>query len=303
MEHKPKLIVLVGPTAVGKTELSLLIAEQLKCDIISADSRQVYKELEIGTAAPTKEQLARVHHHLVGHKSITDYYSAYEYEQDVINLIPQLTEKNGITLLTGGSMMYIDAVCNGIDEIPTISDNVRNLVWTTYEQGGLQHMLTMLETLDPEFYNIVDKLNAKRVIHAIEICIESGKPYSSLRTNTTKERPFEILRLALYRERDELYTRIDARVDQMIKDGLIDEAKRFYSQRQLNSLNTVGYKELFEYFDGTITIDEAIRLIKRNTRHYAKKQMTWFRQRGNYSWFKPNEFDAIISLINSFICE
>lgn len=295
----PTLIVLVGPTAVGKTDLALDIAKHYNCSIISADSRQVYKELKIGTAAPTPEQLARVEHFLVGNRSITDYYSAYEFEQDVMNILNSLFAKQKVVLLTGGSMMYIDAVCNGIDEIPTISDDIRNLVWKTYEQSGLEHMLTMLETLDPIFYQTVDKQNAKRVIHAIEICMMAGKPYSSLRTNSAKKRPFDIIGIALNRDREVLFDRINARVDKMVDDGLIDEARQFYPLRHLNSLNTVGYKELFDYFDGNIQLDEAIRLIKRNTRRYAKKQLTWFRLRNNYQWFEPSQKDEIIQYIDT----
>ena len=294
----PNLIVLAGPTAVGKTELSLEIAEHYGCPIISADSRQVYKELKIGTAAPTAQQLARVEHFLVGHRSISEYYSAYEFEQDVIKLLEHLFASQKVVLMTGGSMMYIDAVCNGIDDIPTISDDVRHLVWTTYEKGGLQHMLAMLETLDPEFYKTVDHHNAKRIIHAIEICLMAGKPYSSLRTNSVRQRPFNTIRIALNRDRAELFERINMRVEQMMADGLEAEAREFYPMRQLNSLNTVGYKELFDYFDGKISREEAIRLIQRNTRHYAKKQLTWFRLRNDYKWFEPNQKEDIIKYID-----
>lgn len=292
------LIVIAGPTAVGKTELALEIAEHYGSEIISADSRQVYRELQIGTAAPTAQQLARVHHHLVGHRSISEYYSAYEFEQDVLKLLNGHFAKQNAVVMTGGSMMYIDAVCNGIDEIPTISDDVRNLVWQTYEKGGLEHMLKMLETLDPEFFSIVDKHNAKRVIHAVEICLMAGKPYSSLRTNSAKERPFNTIRIALNRDRAELFERINMRVDQMMADGLVDEARKYYPMRELNSLNTVGYKELFDYFDGNIPLEEAVRLIKRNTRRYAKKQLTWFRLKNDYQWFEPDQKEAIIAYID-----
>lgn len=292
------LIVIAGPTAVGKTDLALEIAEHYGSEIISADSRQVYKELKIGTAAPTAQQMARVRHHLVGHRSISEYYSAYEFEQDVLKLLNGHFAKQNAVVMTGGSMMYIDAVCNGIDEIPTISDDVRNLVWRTYEQGGLEHMLQMLETLDPVFFQTVDHHNAKRIIHAVEICLMAGKPYSSLRTNSVKERPFNTIRIALNRDRAELFERINMRVDKMMDEGLLEEARAFFPMRELNSLNTVGYKELFDYFDGKIVLEEAIRLIKRNTRLYAKKQLAWFRLRNNYEWFGPDQKNEIIKYID-----
>ena len=288
MDKSNKLIVIVGPTAVGKTEFALRVAEKFRCPIISADSRQVYRELKIGTAAPTEEQLARVKHYLVGHRSITNYYSAWEFEQDVMTLLETLFEEHKYVVMTGGSMMYIDAVCNGIDEMPTISDDVRQRVWAMYEQNGLEHVQGLLKTLDPEFYDVVDLKNAKRVIHAIEICMQSGTTYTSLRTNSYKERPFGMVKVGIERERQELFDRIDARVEQMIAYGLEQEAKTYYPQRNLNSLNTVGYKEMFQYFDGDIDLAEAIRLIKRNTHRYAKKQMTWFKLRGEYQWLDAN---------------
>lgn len=284
MNKDNKLIVIVGPTAVGKTEFSLRVAEKFCCPIISADSRQIYHELKIGTAAPTPDQLARVKHYLVGHKSITDYYSAWEFEQDVMKLLEALFQDHKAVVMTGGSMMYIDAVCNGIDEIPTISDEVRQRVWNDYEKYGLDHMLALLQTLDEEHYEIVDRKNAKRVLHAIEICLESGTTYTSLRTNSRVERPFDIIKIGIERERQQLFDRIDERVEQMMQLGLEDEARTFYPQRSLNSLNTVGYKEMFQYFDGDIDLEEAKRLIKRNTHRYAKKQMTWFKLRGDYRW-------------------
>lgn len=284
MNKDNKLIVIVGPTAVGKTEFALRVAEKYACPIISADSRQVYRELKIGTAAPTDDQLARVKHYLVGHRSITDYYSAWEFEQDVMNILSVLFQTHKVVVMTGGSMMYIDAVCNGIDEIPTISDDVRQRVWSDYETHGLDYMLSMLQSLDPEHYDIVDRKNAKRVLHAIEICLESGSTYTSLRTNSRVERPFDIVKIGIERERQQLFDRIDQRVEQMVEMGLEDEARTYYPQRSLNSLNTVGYKEMFQYIDGQVDLEEAKRLIKRNTHRYAKKQMTWFKLRGDYRW-------------------
>lgn len=286
---KKSLIVLLGPTAVGKTELSLQLAERLGCPIISADSRQLYRDMVVATAAPTREQLARVPHHFIGTLFLTDYYSAAQYEADALALIEQLFTRHDTLLLTGGSMMYIDAVCNGIDEIPTISDEVRRAVVTRYEEEGLDVLLEELQRLDPDFYEKVDRRNPKRVIHAVEICRMTGQPYSSLRTETKKERPFDIVKIGLTRPREELYGRINSRVDAMMRDGLEAEARRLYPYRHLNALNTVGYKEMFAYFDGTYDLPTAVEKIKRNTRVYARKQMTWFRRDDTIVWFTPDD--------------
>ena len=286
---KKSLIVLLGPTAVGKTELSLQLAERLGCPIISADSRQLYRDMVVATAAPTGEQLARVPHHFIGTLSLTDYYSAAQYEADALALIEQLFTRHDTLLLTGGSMMYIDAVCNGIDEIPTISDEVRRAVVTRYEEAGLDVLLEELLRLDPVFYERVDRRNPKRVIHAVEICRMTGQPYSSLRTETKKERPFDIVKIGLTRPRAELYERINSRVDAMMRDGLEAEARKLYPYRHLNALNTVGYKEMFAYFDGTYDLPTAVEKIKRNTRVYARKQMTWFRRDDTIVWFTPDD--------------
>ncbi|HIT81411.1 MAG TPA: tRNA (adenosine(37)-N6)-dimethylallyltransferase MiaA [Candidatus Caccoplasma merdavium] len=286
---RKKLVVLLGPTAVGKTELSLQLAERLGCPIISADSRQLYRDMVVATAAPTREQLARVPHHFIGTLSLTDYYSAAQYEADALALIEQLFTRHDTLLLTGGSMMYIDAVCNGIDEIPTISDEVRRAVVTRYEEAGLDVLLEELLRLDPDFYEKVDRRNPKRVIHAVEICRMTGQPYSSLRTETKKERPFDIVKIGLTRPRAELYERINSRVDAMMRDGLEAEARKLYPYRHLNALNTVGYKEMFAYFDGTYDLPAAVEKIKRNTRVYARKQMTWFRRDDTIVWFTPDD--------------
>lgn len=286
---RKKLIVLLGPTAVGKTELSLQLAERLGCPIISADSRQLYRDMVVATAAPTREQLARVPHHFIGTLSLTDYYSAAQYEADALALIERLFTRHDTLLLTGGSMMYIDAVCNGIDEIPTISEEVRRAVVTRYEEEGLDVLLEELQRLDPDFYEKVDRRNPKRVIHAVEICRMTGQPYSSLRTETKKERPFDIVKIGLTRPREELYGRINSRVDAMMRDGLEAEARRLYPYRHLNALNTVGYKEMFAYFDGTYDLPTAVEKIKRNTRVYARKQMTWFRRDDTIVWFTPDD--------------
>ena len=286
---KKNLIVLLGPTAVGKTELSLQLAERLGCPIISADSRQLYRDMTIGTAAPLPEQLARVPHYFIGTLALTDYYSAACYEEEAMALMQELFAQHDTLLLTGGSMMYIDAVCNGIDEIPTISEEVRRAVVTRYEEEGLDVLLEELQRLDPDFYEKVDRRNPKRVIHAVEICRMTGQPYSSLRTETKKERPFDIVKIGLTRPREELYGRINSRVDAMMRDGLEAEARRLYPYRHLNALNTVGYNEMFAYFDGTYDLPTAVEKIKRNTRVYARKQMTWFRRDDTIVWFTPDD--------------
>lgn len=295
-----KLIVLLGPTGVGKTNLSLNLAEHLRCPIISADSRQIYKDLSIGTAAPTKEQTKQIKHYLVGILDVQDYYSASEFETDSLKIIDQANTEN--IILSGGSMMYIDAICKGIDEIPTIDENLRKEIYEMYEVEGLEPIRAQLKILDPIFYDQVDLRNHKRVIHALEVCLMSGKPYSSLRTNTIKERPFSIIKIGLTRNRDELYNRINLRVDKMIEDGLVEEARHFYPQKHLNSLNTVGYKEMFKYFDGEWTLDFAIEKIKQSTRIYSRKQLTWFKRDKDINWINLSEvsgkdaLDQIIAL-------
>lgn len=283
------LIILLGPTGVGKTELSLRIAEHFRCPIISSDSRQLYKDLPIGTAAPTAAQMERVRHYLVGTLSLTDYYSASQFEEDVIALLQTLHRTSPTVVMTGGSMMYIDAVCKGIDEIPTVLPDIRHAVYAQYEREGLLPFLDELKTADPVHYDEVDRNNYKRVLHAIEICRQTGQPYSSFRTKSYKQRPFRILKIGLTRDREELCDRINRRVDQMIADGLVEEARRVYPFKHLNALNTVGYKELFNYFEGTWTLDMAIEKIKRNSRVYARKQMTWFKRDPDIRWFHPEE--------------
>ena len=293
----PTLIVLIGPTGVGKTELSLKIAENYHTEIISADSRQLYADLKIGTAAPTREQLERVRHHFVGTLQLTDYYSAAQYEADVLNTLNQLFQIHPVVLLTGGSMMYVDAVCKGIDDIPTVDRETRELMIHRYETEGLERLCAELKLLDPEYYNIVDLKNPKRVVHALEICYMTGKTYTSFRTPSNKKRPFHILKIGLKRDREELYERINRRVDQMIDEGLVEEARSVYPYRHLNSLNTVGYKEIFNYLDGTWTLPFAIEKIKQNSRIYSRKQMTWFKRDADIAWFHPDETDKIEAYI------
>lgn len=298
---KPTLIVLLGPTGVGKTELSLSIAEAYHTSIVSADSRQLYADIKIGTAAPTAEQLARVPHYFVGMLDLHDYYSAAQYEMEVLKKLEELFRENDVVVLTGGSMMYIDAVCKGIDDIPTVDNETRQLMLERYEQEGLERLCAELKLLDPEYYQIVDLKNHKRVIHALEICYMTGKTFTSFRTQTQKERPFEILKIGLKREREELYERINRRVDIMMEEGLLEEARRVYPFRQLNSLNTVGYKELFNYLDGTWELPFAIEKIKQNSRIYSRKQMTWFKRDQHITWFHPEDTAEIMSFLQKNI--
>jgi tRNA dimethylallyltransferase len=293
------LVVLLGPTAVGKTDLSLELAEQLHTSIISADSRQLYADLKIGTAAPTPDQQARVQHHFVGTLQLSDYYSAARYADEVLALLDTLFQQQDVALLTGGSMMYIDAVCQGMDDIPTVDADTRAMMWKRYDEVGLEGIQRELKMLDPEYYAIVDLKNHKRIIHALEIYYMTGKTFTSFRQRKQAERPFHIIKIGLNRERDELFSRINQRVDQMMQEGMLEEAKKVYPYRHLNSLNTVGYKELFKYLDGEWTIEEAVEKIKRNTRIYAKKQLTWFKKDMSIRWFHPDQRTDIISYINS----
>ncbi|MBR1681918.1 MAG: tRNA (adenosine(37)-N6)-dimethylallyltransferase MiaA [Bacteroidaceae bacterium] len=303
------LLILLGPTAVGKTALALELADRLRSPILGADSRQLYRGLTIGTAAPTPEQLARAKHYFVGTLDVTDYYSAARYEADVMALTAQLFRDHDTLLLTGGSMMYIDAVCHGIDDIPTISPETRELLRQRYEADGLEPLLAELRLLDPAYYAQADLRNTRRILHALEVCYQTGRPFStfrsaptssSLRTAARKERPFRILKLGLRRDRADLFDRINRRVDQMLADGLLDEARRLLPFRHENALNTVGYKEMFQVLDGNWTLDFAAERMKKNTRVYAKKQMTWFQRDPDIQWFYPDDpaplFDVVRKL-------
>lgn len=293
------LIIITGPTGVGKTEATLRIAEHFNVPVINADSRQIFSEIPIGTAAPTAQQQQRVPHYFVGNHHLEDYYSASLYEQDVLNLIN--SQDTSISLLSGGSMMYIDAVCKGIDDIPTIRPEIREEMMRRLELEGLEEMCNLLRKLDPEHWEIVDRKNPRRVLHALEICIQTGKTYTSFRSNTTKERPFNIIKIGLNRDRNELYDRINQRVLNMIDEGMIEEALRVYPKRTLNSLNTVGYKEMFEYLDGLTTLDEAIFKIQSNTRKYARKQLTWYKKDDNLQWFNPDNVEEILKYISTIV--
>ena len=299
------LIVITGPTAVGKTELCLRIAEKFNIPVINADSRQIFRGMQIGTAAPTPEQRKRVRHYFVDLLELDEYYNASMYEQDVMKLLYSMfkDKDNAIALLTGGSMMYIDAVCNGIDDIPTISDEVRLLYKQRLEKEGLTTLLQELKVKDPQYYDFVDKNNPRRVVHGLEICHQTGRTYSSFRVKEKKQRPFRIIKIALNRDRDELYSRINRRVDEMIENGMVEEARLLLPYRSLNALNTVGYKELFRYFDGEWTMEEAIERIKGNTRRYARKQLTWYKKDNDIVWFDAAETDKVFMyLVDKLTC-
>lgn len=294
------LIVVTGPTAVGKTALCIDIARYYGIPIINADSRQIYRELKIGTATPTTEQLQAVKHYFVGSIGIDDYYNASMYEQDVLSLLDEQFKRSSIQLLSGGSMMYIDAVCNGIDDIPTVRDDIREKMKRRYEEEGLEALCKDLQRLDPEHYETVDRKNHRRVIHALEICYQTGRTYTSFRTQEKKARPFQIVKIGLNRNREELYDRINRRVDRMMDEGLLEEARSLYDKRSNNALNTVGYKEMFAYLDGIWSLDEAIERIKGNTRRYARKQLTWFKRDEQIRWFHPQQQEEILKYIAQY---
>lgn len=294
------LIVITGPTGVGKTAAAIEVAQHLGCDIINADSRQVFRGIPIGTAAPTADEQALVRHHFVQFKELDQYYSAAQFEADVMALLPQLWQQRKYVVMCGGSMMYVDAVCNGIDDIPDISPEVRTSVKRQWQEQGLEPLLAELERLDPAYFAQVDKQNHVRVIHAVEVCRQTGVSYSSLRTGKAKERPFNIIKVGLNIEREKLFDRINRRVDAMIAAGLEQEARSVYHLRHLNSLNTVGYKEMFAYFDGTMDRTTAIERLKKNTRVYAKKQLRWLLRDSSITWCHPSECLAtVIKKLNS----
>ena len=275
------------------------LATHFGIPIINADSRQIYRELKIGTARPTEEQMQKVKHYFVGTLGLEDYYSASLFEQQVLEMLGQLFQSHDYALMTGGSMMYIDAVCDGIDDIPTIDDETRALMKRRLAEEGLEQLCEELKRLDPEYYEIVDKQNPRRVVHALEICTMTGQTYTSFRRREKRERPFRIIKIGLNRPREELYARINQRVDEMMANGLLEEVKTMYPKRSLNALNTVGYKELFDYLEGRWTLEEAVERIKGNTRRYARKQLTWYKKDEQISWFHPDERTTIIDYIIS----
>jgi len=294
------LIVITGPTAVGKTALTMDIAQHFGIPVINADSRQIYRDLKIGTAAPTEEQLRQVRHYFVGTLALDDYYSASMYEEQAIALLQQLFQTSDYALLSGGSMMYIDAVCNGIDDIPTVDAETRATMKQRLAEEGLEALVEELRQMDTEHYAIVDRKNPRRVVHALEICHMTGRTYTSFRKNEKKQRPFRIVKMALTLPREQLYDRINRRVDQMMADGLLEEARQLYPQRHLNALNTVGYKEMFAHLDGTWTLEEAVERLKGNTRRYARKQLTWYQKDPDIRWFSPAETAPIIDYIEHY---
>ena len=292
------LIVITGPTAVGKTALCLDVAKHFHIPIINADSRQIFRELKIGTAPPTEAQMQQVHHDFVGMLGLDDYYSASLFEQQVLELLGRQFLSSDYALMAGGSMMYIDAVCDGIDDIPTIDDQTRTMMKQRLADEGLEALCEELRQRDPEYYEIVDRQNPRRVVHALEICLMTGKTYTSFRKREKRQRPFNIIKIGLNRPREELYDRINRRVDQMMADGLLEEAKALYPKRHLNALNTVGYKELFDYIDGRWPLEEAVERIKGNTRRYARKQLTWYKKDEQIRWFHPDDKTAIMNYIS-----
>ncbi len=300
---KKTLIVLVGPTGIGKTSTAIKIAQHFKSEIISSDSRQVYKELSIGTAVPETEELQSCKHHFIQTHSIHEDYNASIFEFEALKLLENLFQKHEVVVMTGGSMLYIDALCNGIDDIPTVDKEIRDALVKKFESEGLDGLRLQLKKIDPEYYAEVDLKNPKRILHALEISIMTGKPYSSFRTKEKKTRPFRIIKIGINTDRQALYSRINQRVDIMLQKGLIEEAKNVYSHKGINSLNTVGYKELFSFFDGEISEDEAVELIKKNTRNYARKQLSWFRRDKTITWFEPEQSDEIINYLDAKLNE
>ena len=295
------LIVITGPTGIGKTDLSIELAQMLNTVIISSDSRQIYKELKIGVARPSEKDLTKIKHYMIANKSVYDYYSAGKYELEVLDILKDIYKNKNTALLVGGSGMYIDAVCRGIDALPDADPEIRKNLTEKYEKEGIESLRFDLKRLDPEHYEVVDLNNPKRLLRAVEVCIQTGKTYTSFLTKPKKNRDFKIIKIGLEREREELYERINKRVDLMIEDGLLEEAKQFLKDKHLNSLNTVGYKELFPYFEGKYDLKEAVRLIKRNSRRYAKRQITWFKRDTDYKWFHHSEKQLIFDYISSNI--
>jgi tRNA dimethylallyltransferase len=295
------LVVILGPTGVGKTDTCIRVAKHFNVPIINADSRQIFQEIPIGTAAPTQVQQQEIIHYFVGNHHLDDYYSASMYEQDVLSLLEKLFTSQDIALMSGGSMMYIDAVCNGIDDIPTVDEQTRQWMKQRLHDEGLPALVEELRQLDPIHYEFVDKNNPRRVVHALEICHMTGKTYTSFRTNKIKKRPFQIIKIGLNLPREELYQRINQRVLNMIQEGWVEEALKVYPKRELNSLHTVGYRELFDYLDGLYTLDEAIEKIQSNTRRYMRKQLTWFKRDQKIRWFSPNNIEEIINYISKSI--
>ena len=297
------LLLILGPTGVGKTELSLRVAEKYGCPIVNCDSRQVFRDIPIGTAAPTAEEQARVKHYFVGTRALEDDYNAGAYERDALALLDELFKQHEVVVMVGGSMLYADAVCHGLDDLPSVLSEIRESVRTNYKTHGIEWLQEQVQKLDPVYWEEVDQQNPARLAHCVELCLTTGQPYSSLRTHTRKQRPFRIVKVALDRPREELYARIDKRVKQMMNEGLLEEAKAVYGKRHLTSLQTVGYRELFGYMDGEYDLDRAVELIQQNSRHYAKRQLTWFRRDTEIHWLNAKErYEKNLDIINSLLC-
>jgi tRNA dimethylallyltransferase len=299
--HKNTLLVIAGPTAIGKTKTAIILARHFETEIISADSRQFYKALKIGAAAPSDEELASVKHHFVGHLSVNDYYNVSRFEEEVLATLDQLFKTRPLAIMTGGSGLYIDAVCRGIDDLPLIEDALREKVKNWHQEHGIGFLQEKLQILDPEYFRIVDQANPKRLMRAIEVCLATGQTFTSLRKNETKNRDFDIIKIGLNRPRAELFENISLRTEKMIADGLVEEVKNLEQFRDFNALNTVGYKEIFDYLDSKVTLAEAIENIKTNTRRYAKRQLTWFKRDSEMRWFMPEDAEGLISFIEDQI--
>lgn len=299
MEPRPYLILIVGPTAVGKTDLCLKLAKFFKTEILSCDSRQFYREMQLGTAKPSEAELAEIPHHFINNLSIHDAYDVRKFEEEAISLLDQLFQKHSVVIMTGGSGMFADAVVNGMDEMPNIDEGVRQRIILEYEENGLQYLQEEVAQADPEYFRLVDQKNPQRLMRALEVFRGTGKKFSSFRKKVKKERDFEVIKIGLERDRSELYQRIDQRMDQMISNGLFDEADSLFGKRSLNALQTVGYSEIFGFLEGKYDKDEAIRLLKRNSRRYAKRQFTWFKKDESIQWFHPDEQVKILDYIKS----
>jgi tRNA dimethylallyltransferase len=299
VNSKPFLIVITGPTAIGKSAVSLKVAAHFSTEIISADSRQLYREMSIGTAVPTSAELQEIPHHFVHSHSIHDYYNASRFEEEVLQKLDDLFHRHSAVVLAGGSMLYVDAVCNGIDDLPEIDMEIRNYLTELYATEGIESLRLMLKKADPLYYAEVDLQNHKRLLHALEICLITGKPYSGFRKQERKSRPFNLIKIGLTADREVIYNRINQRVDQMVADGLEEEARSLFPHRSTNALNTVGYREWFDHFEGLMTKAETIDKIKSNTRRYARKQLTWFKRDRMIKWFDIRQTDQIIPYLNS----
>ena len=301
--QSPKnLVLILGPTGVGKTELSLRVAEHYGCPILSCDSRQVFRGIPVGTAAPTAEEQARVKHYFVAVRELEEDYNAGRYERDALELLDKLFRTHRTVVMTGGSMLYADAVCNGLDDLPAVPAEIRAEVSRRYEEQGLAWLQSEVQRLDPAYWETVDRSNPARLAHCLELCMTTGRPYSSLRSGIVRQRPFRVLKIGLARPRAELYERINRRVLQMVENGLVEEAEAVYPKRRLNSLQTVGYRELFAYMDGEYDLNRAIELIQQNTRHYAKRQMTWFKRDKQIQWLNADDdYEKNIHTIDAWL--